>query len=91
MGTIEPIKECLFAPFSAKPCVAYEYNVYHVSQTDGSSKVYDFEGWAVAPCVVKASFGKVKILPQRGRLWDNPWKGIKCFFPLRRQKMSCPC
>ena len=62
MGTIEPVKEYLSAPLSAKPCVAYEYNIYHVSQTDGSSKVYDFEGWAVTPCSVKTSFGKIKLL-----------------------------
>ena len=62
IGTIEPVKECLSAPLSTKVCVAYDYNIHHVSQTDGSSRIYDFVGWAVTPCVVKTSLGKMKLL-----------------------------
>ncbi len=62
MGTIKPIKETILTPLSAKPCLAYEYNMHHVSPKDGSSKIFDFEGWAVTPSIVKTSFGEVKLL-----------------------------
>jgi len=36
-----------------------------------------------------APLAPIKNQPQRGWFWDNPWKGIICLCPLRRQRLSC--
>jgi hypothetical protein len=59
-GTIEPVAAALEAPFSGDPCVAYEYEIYHVEYGNTSStrstrtEVVDRSGFALAPCVIRS-------------------------------------
>jgi hypothetical protein len=57
-GTLEPAAETLLAPFSGAPCIAYEYEIFHIERgnTRGSSptEVVDRSGFALALCVIRS-------------------------------------
>jgi Ankyrin repeats (3 copies) len=56
-GSIRPFGAPLHAPFTGRPCVAYEYNVKN--RDAGRS---DFAGVALAPCAVHGHQGPARIL-----------------------------
>ncbi len=56
-GSIRPEGAGLEAPFTGRPCVAYEYDVK--SRNEGKS---DFAGVALAPCAVHGQQGPARLL-----------------------------
>ncbi|HYN43627.1 MAG TPA: hypothetical protein VE129_17755 [Thermoanaerobaculia bacterium] len=65
-GPLEPLGATLEAPFSGRPCVAYEYNAKNPSLTDsrghkrpGGSTL---AGFALAPSVIRSNRGDVHLL-----------------------------
>jgi len=56
-GPLRPLGEPMQAPFTGRPCVAYEYDV----KPPGGGQS-DFAGVALTPCVVDSSRGPVKLL-----------------------------
>lgn len=65
-GTIEPLGAPLTAPFSGRPCVAYEYNAKNsgarFSEGRTTSAGSTISGFALAPSVIRSSRGDVHLL-----------------------------
>lgn len=65
-GPLEPLGATLEAPFSGRPCVAYEYNAKNPSSID--SKGHErpggstLAGFALAPSVIRSNRGDVHLL-----------------------------
>jgi hypothetical protein len=57
-GPVRPLGAPMLAPFTGRPCVAYEYDV----KPHGREGQSDFAGVALAPCVVDSARGPVKLL-----------------------------
>jgi len=64
-GPIHPLDAPLEAPFTGRPCVAYEYDVKkHVETTDreeGTARS-EYAGVALAPCAIGTVRGSVRVL-----------------------------
>ena len=54
-GSIRPLGAPLAAPFSGRPCVAYDYDVKRERKSD-------FAGFALAPCAIDTTRGPVRVL-----------------------------
>ncbi len=65
-GPIEPLGATLEAPFSGRPCVAYEYNAKNPSTTGSDGEVRPggstLAGFALSPSVIRSSRGDVNLL-----------------------------
>ncbi len=65
-GPIEPLGAELEAPFSGRPCVAYEYDAKNPSTTDSEGDTNPggsaLAGWALAPSVIRSNRGDVHLL-----------------------------
>jgi hypothetical protein len=65
-GTIHPLGEPLIAPFSATPCVICEYDLAGQKRlnpsTDNTNSGSDYTGFLMTPCVIKTTFGDVRLL-----------------------------
>ena len=81
-GTIEPLGAPLLAPFSGRPCVAYEYDAKNPSSRDSEGRSTSggstISGFALAPSVVRSSRGDVHLLgfslltEFEGKTFDDP-------------------
>lgn len=65
-GPIEPLGAPLEAPFSGRPCVAYEYDAKNPSTTDSEGDERPggstLAGFALAPSVIRSNRGDVHLL-----------------------------
>ncbi len=62
-GRIEPLGDALTAPFSGRPCVAYEYDAKKASAPDDENATAStLAGFALAPSVIRSSRGDVRLL-----------------------------
>lgn len=65
-GPIEPLGAPLAAPFSGRPCVAYEYDAKNPSSRDSRGRETSggstLAGFALAPSVVRSNRGDVHLL-----------------------------
>lgn len=65
-GPIEPLGAELEAPFSGRPCVAYEYDAKNPTTIDSEGEENPagsaLAGWALAPSVIRSSRGDVRLL-----------------------------
>jgi len=65
-GPIEPLGAPLAAPFSGRPCVAYEYDAKNPSSRDSEGRSTSggstISGFALAPSVIRSNRGDVLLL-----------------------------
>ena len=65
-GPIEPLGATLEAPFSGRPCVAYEYDAKNPTTVDSRGRTNpsasEMAGFALAPSVIRSSRGDVHLL-----------------------------
>ena len=62
-GRIEPLGAALVAPFSGRPCVAYEYDAKKASAPDDENATAStLAGFALAPSVIRSSRGDARLL-----------------------------
>ena len=65
-GPIEPLGATLAAPFSGRPCVAYEYDAKNPTTVDSRGRTNPsasaMAGFALAPSVIRSSRGEVRLL-----------------------------
>src|SRR5262249_42449405 len=64
-GPIQPIATPLEAPFTGRPCVAYEYDVKQhaaVTSRDQGTRASEYTGVALAPCAINTVRGSVRVL-----------------------------
>lgn len=65
-GTVEERGPLLDAPFSGECCVGYHYEVRHNSG-GRMGTVTDYEGWALAPFVIRGPLGTLAVLAPSGK------------------------
>ena len=62
-GRIEPLGAALTAPFSGRPCVAYEYDAKKdPAPDDENATASTLAGFALTPSVIRSSRGDVRLL-----------------------------
>lgn len=61
-GTIRPLGEPLLAPFSRRPCVAYEYKMRSRGSSRGAEGAPTVSGEALAPAVIEGPTGSARLL-----------------------------
>ena len=65
-GTIHPLGEPLFAPFSGTPCILCEYDLTSQKRlsaaSDNENSGSDYAGFLMVPCVIRSAFGDVRML-----------------------------
>jgi len=85
-GFVEARERTLTAPFSGEPCIGYRYTITHPRRdAEMNTKHWtDFEGFALAPCIVRGPMRTVNVLarpneelfaevPARGITRDEDW------------------
>ena len=80
-GPIEPLGASLEAPFSGRPCVAYEYD----AKEGGEGTASAMAGFALAPSVIRSHRGDVHVL---GFSMLDAWKEKRFDDPEARERAT---
>lgn len=66
-GVVQPLGPLLTAPFSGKECVGYYYVATHPGTGRNSPTWTDYEGYALAPFVIRSRLGDARPLPEASK------------------------